>query len=198
MHRHSARTQMPPPVTMAGPGLRSPVVVVRAPKTGELHGIAPTEVPPAGLAAGVQLLCSGHGNDVAVVRPYAGTFDERRTCRTCLAVARGEPPQTPAAAEALPGSEPVLPGRPAAVHLPPEHRGRAVSWGEWEDLPWMSHVPRHCEVCGDVGPVRWAEGAGSEPPARYFAVCCDACGDARAFTHGPDGAPVVIWARRRR
>lgn len=73
-----------------------------------------------------------------------------------------------------------------------------MSWGEWEDLPWMSHVPRHCEVCGDVGPVQWAEGTSSETPVRYFAVCCTACGDARAFAHGPDGAPVVIWARRRR
>jgi hypothetical protein len=116
----------PPRVTMDGAGLRSPAVVVRAPRTGELHGLAPGEEPPTGLAAGMRLLCSGHGIEVPVVRPYAGEFDERRACRTCLAVARGE------------------------------------------------------------------------PPARYFAVHCAACGAARAFTHGPDGAPVVVWARRRR
>lgn len=199
MRRHSARAHASPPrATMTGVGLQSPAVVVRAPQTGELHGLAPDEIPPDGLATGVRLLCSDHGYDVPVVRPYAGEFDVRSACRACLAVARGEPPRTPAAAEALPGSEPVLPVRPAAVHLPKGHRGRAVSWGDWEDLPWMTHVPRACEVCGDVGPVQWAEGTSSEPPARYFAVCCDACGDARAFAHGPDGAPVVIWARRRR
>lgn len=80
-------------------------------------GIAPGEVPPDGLAADVQLLYSGHGTHVPVVRPYVGEFDERRACRTCLAVARGEPPNSPEAAEALPASEPVLPERPAAVHL---------------------------------------------------------------------------------
>lgn len=57
---------------------RSPVVVARAPRTGELHSIAPTEVPPAGLAAGIQLLCSDHGTHVPVVRPYVGDFDETR------------------------------------------------------------------------------------------------------------------------
>lgn len=198
MNRPSARSQASPPrVTMDGAGLRSPAVVVRAPRTGELHGLAPGEEPPTGLAAGMRLLCSGHGIEVPVVRPYAGEFDERRACRTCLAVARGEPPHAPAT-EPLPGSEPALPEQPAAVRLPQEHRGRAMTWDDREDLPWMSHVPRHCEACGDVGPVQWAQGSGSEPPARYFAVQCAACGAARAFTHGPDGAPVVVWARRRR
>lgn len=32
-----------------------------------------SHVPPGGLVAGVQLLCSGHGTDVPVVRPCAGS-----------------------------------------------------------------------------------------------------------------------------
>ncbi|GAP50258.1 uncharacterized protein SAZU_5114 [Streptomyces azureus] len=144
--------------------------VVRAPATGELHLLEPGEVVPSRLAVGVRLLCTAGEATGPAVRPFTEPWQERRACRTCLAVARGEPPQSTATAEVLPGSEPLVPDGSAPARLPAQHQGHDVDWEPWSPQPWISHVTQPCEHCGAAGPGEWTRGASSREFWRYSAV----------------------------
>lgn len=166
--------------------------VVRAPATGELHLLPVGAAPPRRLTSGADLLCSATKSAPAV-RPYRGAWDERRACRTCLAISRGETPQAASTAPYLPTSAPTAPVGPRPSRLPAMHQAAPVSWKDWEDQPSLSHISPACEHCGDPGPGQWTHGHAQNPPVFLIAFRCPACGDERAYLRGRDGALALAW-----
>lgn len=148
--------------------------VVRTP-AGVLHLVADGVAVPRLPVFTVALLCVEDADQAPAVRAYGEAWDERKACRRCVRVWRGEPEPPVAVAEELPGVEPVLPPTPAVPALPREHRGRPLVWCDWEAQPWMTHVDPSCEACGDPGPGMLAHGRGRDPLGVYMAFRCPAC-----------------------
>ena len=163
-----------------------------------MHLLAPGEAAPAQLAVGIRLLCADGDPAGPAVGPYTGPWQEGRACRTCLAIARGEPPQPAATAEVLPDSEPIAPDGPAPARLPAQHQGHDMDREPWSPQPWISHVTQPCEHCGAAGPGEWTRGKSSQPLLRYSALRCPHCGLLEAFVLREDGTRSLIWAQRGR